>query len=739
MPTINNIVDSMRSKSRKPGEIELRGLPDRKALIHGRLSGFSQVKDSKESVREIAAQVGKAIEDGYRTSLDPDMIEAWLRRIQAGEEPPGVMEEGEVIVNCLGLGVSGTLSEDKRPDLQLTMNYLRKSGLGAIYVTEGANRLSRDPDRVVSATLLKQMKDTNCKLRTPYEVLSPCVERDWEVIHEELERGADELKGMNKRLCRRRALKAARGEFVGEPILPGFIVPIVEIRSNGSRVYGNYQRYAPHAEITERILREFIRQGFSEMKAHRALDGLSYPLFPPDLQYMEKLSSLRRTKKVEGVGYLISPSMVSSLATNPKLVGWAVWGDAEPIAHNHEAMVPENLWLEACQGTMEAIKRRGRGIRHEPQEWDSILRCCNHDIPQRISGHASKGSYRCQHDYVQGLSPSSCFDIAAHHLDKPLTEAVLEKLDFTPFAEELLMQMERDAANTTLEEDRQMKEIAQLERRIENLEEQLGWEGGTHDQLLLTQIEKSQTKLGELKSRPLPNHPLPVTSYKAVKEFLVGLSGNWTTYSRTLRNQLLKRLVDHVDVRHNGQTFEATIVWKTGQTQVVSIQRARAKGNSESHWSVEELAVLKKLWPATSQDKIMTALPQRTWKAIAHQAYNLGLKRAHTSPERSQRRRWQADEDHKSRQLYEEGIPVLDIASKQGRTCSAVLQRAWEKGWRRPDQAQELALIDSREVNQNPEVSKRISSGTTTGGRSDALFVQSCFYWHQSLIYRRAP
>jgi hypothetical protein len=112
------------------------------------------------------------------------------------------------------------------------------------------------------------MKDSNCKLRTPYEILSPCIDRDWEIIHAEFERGADELKAMNKRLCQRRNRKAARGDFVGEPIMPGFIVPIVSYRSNGSRIYGKYQRYPPHAEVDERILREFIKQGFSKMRTH---------------------------------------------------------------------------------------------------------------------------------------------------------------------------------------------------------------------------------------------------------------------------------------------------------------------------------------------------------------------------------------------------------------------------------------------------------------------------------------
>jgi hypothetical protein len=452
MLTVSEIVSARTKKQKKPDEEELRSLPDRKALIKGRLSDFSQVRDSRESVREIALQFERAKQDGYKTGLDKATIEAWLRRIQTKEDPPGVMQDGEVIVNCLGMGVSASLPEDKRPDVQLDMQLLRENQLGAIYVTEGANRLSRDPDLLVSDTLLKLMKETNCKLRTPTEILSPRIDRDWTIIHDDLLRGSEENKTFNKRLCRRRELKAARGEFVGEPIPPGYTVPITAIRSNGSRIYGKYERYAPHAEIDERVLQELVRQGFSEMKAHRALGGMTYPLFPADLQYMENLSSLRRARKVEGVGYLISPSMIISLAMNPKLVGWAIWGNTEPKPGNHDGAVPEYLWLEAYQGVTSTIKRRGRSIRHEPLEWDGLLRCCNHEISLRVSGHTSKPAYRCQTEYSQGLGPS-CFEIAAQYFDEPFTKVVLEQLDFTPLAEEVLTQMEAAADSSNLEDE----------------------------------------------------------------------------------------------------------------------------------------------------------------------------------------------------------------------------------------------------------------------------------------------
>jgi hypothetical protein len=278
--------------------------------------------------------------------------------------------------------------------------------------------------------------------------------------------------------------------------------------------------------------------------------------------------------------------------------------------------------------------------------------------------------------------------------------------------------MEADYSHFDLEIEERNKDIARMERRLENLEEQLGWEGGKHDQRLLKQLEKTQERLEELKSRPVPTQPLPAINYQVVRDFLTSLPDKWYTYSRTLRNRLLKRLIDYVDISHGGSEVEATIHWRTGQSQIVNIHRARAKRNRESLWSEEELGVLKKLWPTTSQGRVMAALPQRTWKAIAHQAYNLGLQRTLGSSNQTPRRRWEPDQERRARQLYEDATPVPDIASELGRTYSAVLQRAWEKGWRRSQSDQRMAVTKFSNTNQNPGVSKRITSGLLLGGQA---------------------
>jgi hypothetical protein len=164
--TIQEVIGKRRSARHKPSDEELRRLPDRKALIYGRVSSPGQVRDSQESIREIAHLVDLAKEDGYRTGLDSVVVEEWLARIQGGAVAPGVLESGDVILDCRDLGISGTLGQDKRLGLANTKTLLERREPGAIYLSE-PSRLSRDQDKVEPYTLLKLMKDGKCKVRTP--------------------------------------------------------------------------------------------------------------------------------------------------------------------------------------------------------------------------------------------------------------------------------------------------------------------------------------------------------------------------------------------------------------------------------------------------------------------------------------------------------------------------------------------------------------------------------------------
>lgn len=685
MRTIEEILSTRTRRRQRPNEEELRRLPDRKAVIQGRLSGFTQVRESKESVREIASLVALAKHDGYKTGLDLADVERWLEKIQGEIIPPGLLEDGEVIVNCLGLGVSGTLPEMKRPDLTVTMELLKKGELGAIYVTEGANRLSRDPDRVVSSTLLKLMKDTNCKLRTPSEVLSPRIERDWEIIHDELEEAAEELKRMQKRLHRRKVQKAGRGEFVGEPIPAGFVLPIVRRRPNGKYEFGKMQPYPPHAEVDVQILREFVRQRGSKLKTVQALGDLTYPHFPEELAYMERLSVLRVCRKTP-TGYAISRKLVEGLATNPKLIGVWLWGDGDPIPDHHDPAVPKDLFIAAYELATRQGKPKGRAVHHEPLEWAGILWCCNHPGPEPVSSHPGKGEYCCQRDYLNGRG-AICLNIQHRFIDEPLTAEVLRQLDFTPYAGEVLANLEAEAVAGKVEETQRQREVAELERRMENLKAYLGCGDPSREEVYWEQFNNTKQQLEALRAKPNPKRTVVAADIERVRDFLAGLTHNWDTYPRTLRNQLLSLLIDRVELRHRGLLIDASIIWKAGFEQHVAIRRPMARGSRDKRWTEEEQRLLSMLWPSSSEEVLQAVLPGRTWRAITNHAHYRSLKRQRTPVSGDCHRPWVPGEEAKAKALYEAGTPVDVIVAQVDRTRDAILNRAADKGWKRPASA----------------------------------------------------
>jgi hypothetical protein len=592
--------------------------------------------------------------------------------------------------------------------LVLDFDLLRKGELGAIYVTEGANRLSRDPDRVVSAMLLKLMKESNCKLRTPYEVLSPRIERDWDIIHAELEKGAEEHKGMYRRLHHRKALKAARGEFVGEPIPPGFILPIKSRKVNGQYEYGKMQPYLPHAAVDTQILREYIKQRGSKLKTAQALADVTFPFFPPELAYMARLSALRSCPKTPA-GYRITPAVVMGLARNLKLIGVWQWGDGDSIIKNHEPAVPEDLFMMAYELAIASGKPKGRAVNHEPMDWSGLLWCFNHDEPTQVASNSSAGAYRCQRDYAAGVG-RICLNIERRFIDEPLTTEVLRQVDFTPVAEELLAQLESEAMKGKLEATQRSREVADLERRLENLKQYLGCGDREREEVYWQQFKATDQRLQELRGKPTPERTIAAADIGMVKQFLTELPHKWQSYSATMRNKLMKLLIDRVELRHGGKSIEATIFWKTGFNQCITIQRARATDNRGSNWTDEEENLLKVLWRNASQEVLQGALPNRTWSAILNHAQYLRLKREKTPGYAKLRCRWTAEEESQARALYEAGTPLPEMVTRLHRSRSSILQRAMGGGWHRPAWAKWRKEPVMWKADQNLKVFKEESS-----------------------------
>jgi hypothetical protein len=134
---------------------------------------------------------------------------------------------GQLFENLPDLGISGQLPFEKREGLLNLKELVENGEVGAVYLTEGVSRLSCDQDKIIPYQLLKLLKEHQCRIRTPDGIWNPTVEKDWQELEEEFEDAIDECRVMAKRMFRRKKQKASRGEFVGEPVLAGFIVPVL--------------------------------------------------------------------------------------------------------------------------------------------------------------------------------------------------------------------------------------------------------------------------------------------------------------------------------------------------------------------------------------------------------------------------------------------------------------------------------------------------------------------------------
>lgn len=137
MLTKSQVIETRRKPYHKASEQEFRSLPYRECFIYGRVSAPSQVRDSKESIREIARLVKLAIEDGYKTSLDVSQVESWLDAVGRGISAKGVLVDEQVTVDIQDLGISGQLTAEDRRGLAALQEGVSRGRYGAVYVTEG--------------------------------------------------------------------------------------------------------------------------------------------------------------------------------------------------------------------------------------------------------------------------------------------------------------------------------------------------------------------------------------------------------------------------------------------------------------------------------------------------------------------------------------------------------------------------------------------------------------------------
>jgi hypothetical protein len=696
MLTIAEIIQIERAKVtwRPPSEEDLRRIPlNRPARVFGRLSDPKQIHESLQSMAELGDLVRVARQDGFHTELSQQEVERRLAALQRGE-PDAIRywADGPLIIDLRDLGISGRFGPDKRPALADLMADLSRGEAedvtGTIYFSsEGLSRLSRDQDRIVSAQLLKLMKQASCRVRTPYTVLNPRIDSDWRILREKFEDAAKESRHLQEdHFGPKIRSKAQKGEHVGSQVPPGFIIEIKGYKSNGAFIFGKWLPYPPHVEIDIKILEEYVRRQGSKYKAAQALRGLVFPFFPPELKWMQTRSSLRNCLK-NGDGYIITPEVIDGLASQLALIGIWKWADIF-IENNHPAIVPFDLFGEAyALRNQRGGKPRGRAAYYEPLDWDGLLWCLNHETPRHISGHSSDGTWVCDRDYHNGTG-SLCLKIDHQIISQPLTTEFLKCLDLRSYAREVFDELQTRSITVEAEEAMRKHQETQLRNRLANLESYLGSADPELEESYRRQIKQVRAELRALQQKPLPT-PVTVADINRVEHFLENLQDEWQKLSSNLRNRLLKLLIDRVEIVHDRAHIQATVIWKMAFKQKVDIEWEAGCSAEERRWTTEQDNLLRMLWPTSSREVLLAAFPERNLSAIISRAKSLALMReVRMYPPHWES--WTDNEDARLRELYVRGTPVDAIAAELRRSTSAIAGRAHLLKIKRPREARFL-------------------------------------------------
>ncbi len=553
--------------------------------------------------------------------------------------------------------------------------------MGAVYLTEGMSRLSRDRDRILGYKLLKLLKVHKVRIRTPEGIYNPAISRDWENLAEDVEKSAEEMKKMGVRLGWRRQSKASAGRHVGTPVCPGFIVEIEGQRNDGSYIMGRWLPYAPHKEVILIALQELVRQ-HSVFKAVRVLyaRGVVFPFFPQEFKYMETRSALRLYRKNDK-GYIITTNTLRTLATSVALIGTWQWKDIL-IENNHPAIVPLELFLQAYE-IATSHGPRGRAAYSEPMEWANLLYCYNHETPLKVAAYNTSRRWACDHSHHLGLGPS-CLYVEDHLLTPPLTRAFLDCLDLTPHAQAVLDRLKTEISEHSLEETKRRQRENELKAHVANLEKYLGCGDPVREETYWRLTREARAELQMVRQRPAAPEST-VVDIEKVAGFLENLEGNWQKYPGSLRNHLITLLIDRVELRHDRSHIEATIIWKVGFRQIVNIQRPPSPFMREKVWTEEEDNLLRMLWPSSSWETLQATFPGRTQNAIEMRVWKLQIKRQPVPQAHLAARPWTKEEESQLREMYAAGTGIAEIAGKLGRNENAIQAKMARIGLRKPE------------------------------------------------------
>ncbi len=538
------------------------------------------------------------------------------------------------------------------------------------------------------------------------------------LYRQEIERAADEIELLKMRLGGPKRQKALSGRFDGRSVAPGYLVD----HHAQSETYERYVIYPPHAEVVRLMFQAVLATGTPTRAARWLRDrGIIVPNFGPDvaLEDVQRSSLVRHTHRQRCPGgFLITPSLVQSVATNPVYLGW--WLVEGRLVHtdNHPAIIEEETFVLTQQVLSDHGRRptsRG-GVRSaDPQLLSGLLWCARHDVPRRMTAARVRpgGRYLCDDSYAHGQTDYCCTLLDARILDEPITDVVLRQCQFIEHAEAVLAQLDTEYDTVRDDARRRQHERRQLQHEIETLQQNLALTR-TPEQvtMIFEQIDRRRQRLQDLSelNPPAPGRVLTAAQVATVWAFLADLRTGWDQQPASLRHEFLRLILDRVLVNAEGDAVEAIAAWRSGVEQHLWIERPLRQRGGKERWTEADHAWLREHYAASTVQELEAQFPRRGYQAIRRQAETFGLKRPPRGRPKPKGASW-STEEHAVLQAYAAGgMSTAELCVQlPGRTWDAIASQGRLLGLRLRRQAAYYRLVhDTREIIDTEDSSRRV-------------------------------
>jgi hypothetical protein len=550
-------------------------------------------------------------------------------------------------------GISGMKAIEDRPGMSMLYDLIEKNDIGLV-AAQDVDRFFRDVTMIQTNIFLDACKRKNVQVMTPtvvYDFNHPTMGAYYmKMFREEAQRAADFLEYHIKgRLHKSRDYLIEQGLWAGRTIVLGYMVDMRRTLSNGERNpdWRKYQPFAPSADLVLAYFELFREKGpnFQATWEHIEQHG---PFIPDDIEKQVpdgfRIENRYRYRSAITGRIMPSKSGLHHMLTNVVYIGHWVHKSAIVCWHNHEPIVPEDLFMLAFNSLSSTdfygdpnpnyVPYRPYN-RHavEDRECDPPIytglvfsdQLDAYDLRRfsSVYNHANRNyAYVLQDERIDTV-----MTVKADFVDEMVDQMLLERLEATTIDDEVWQQALESTEHSGHSEKRRIEqEIRSAERAKQHILDNLK---ALSNPGIVRNMEASyEANEREIERLTAELHTLETSDHQQhtlleARPVLQTVIDHWQDVPGDKRRELLEAFAHRILVRRTDMLNREVIVQWRDNTET---QQPFTRAGKRIFWGKQDLKRLKEMVEGgVAQVDIMREFPILTWREIQKRyAYHFG-------------------------------------------------------------------------------------------------------------------